>query len=118
MTDPRELRSEDASHFQRRTPRQSVIVVLPEDHVFEPDSIAERITQDDEVEITIACAGKPSNLDALKRTARAARFLLAPSGMSPEDLRELAMEQTPGDIVTLLDPRLRSPWPRDRQALT
>jgi len=52
--------------------------------------------------VVVACAGQPSNLDELKRTARGARFLHAPPGTSAEDLRELAMDQTPGDIVTLL----------------
>jgi len=50
----------------------------------------------------VACAGHPSNLDELKKTTRGAQFLHAPAGTSAEDLRELAMEQTPGDIVTLL----------------
>ena len=31
-----------------------------------------------------------------------AQFLLAPAGTTTEDLRELAMRQVPGDIVTLL----------------
>jgi hypothetical protein len=53
--------------------------------------------------MVVACAGQPSNLDELKRTAHDARFLLAPAGTSTEDLREFAMEQTPGDIVTLLN---------------
>ena len=32
-----------------------------------------------------------------------AQFLLAPAGTSTEDLRELAMKQAPGDIVSLLN---------------
>jgi hypothetical protein len=38
----------------------------------------------------------------LQRSVRDAQFLLAPAGTSTEDLRELAMRQVPGDIVTLL----------------
>jgi hypothetical protein len=89
----------------RRAPRMSLIVVLPD----YPEAHAERIAQclsswrDDERDVTIACAGQPNNLDSLKRIARTARFLLAPSGTSAEDLRELAMEQTHGDIVTVLN---------------
>jgi hypothetical protein len=51
--------------------------------------------------IVVACAGTPGNLDELKRTARGVQFLHAPPGTSAEDLRELAMEQTHADIVTL-----------------
>jgi hypothetical protein len=89
----------------RRTPRKSLILVLPDDPVAHPDRVASCLSsgRDDETDVTIACAGQPNNLDALKRIARTARFLLAPSGTSTEELRELAMEQTPGDIVTLLD---------------
>jgi hypothetical protein len=83
----------------------SVIVVLPEDEFLEPEhfSIESISPTAGEVEVTIACAGEPSNLDVLKRKVRNARFLMAPSGTSREELRELAMEQTPGDIVTLVD---------------
>ena len=89
----------------RRAPRMSLILVLPDDPVAHPDRVAHCLSsgRDDERDVTIACAGQPNNLDALKRIARTARFLLAPSGTSAEDLRELAMEQTPGDIVTLLN---------------
>lgn len=89
----------------RRTPRVSLILVLPDDPVAHPDRLADCLSsgRDDERDVTIACAGQPNNLEALKRVARTARFLLAPSGTSTEDLRELAMEQTPGDIVTLLN---------------
>jgi hypothetical protein len=68
----------------------------------------------EDVDVTIACAGQPSNLDALRRMAVTARFLVAPRGTTAEDLRELAMEQTPGDIVTLLDASyLSRPLERD-----
>lgn len=90
---------------RRPTPRVSLIFVLPEDQVVEPDRLALRLSteQHKDVDVTIACAGQPSNLDALKRTAATARFLVAPRGTTAEDLREFAMEQTPGDIVNLLD---------------
>jgi hypothetical protein len=83
----------------------SVIVVIPEDRVVEPEhlSIETISTAIGDVEVTIACAGEPSNLEVLKRKIRNARFLMAPSGTSREELRELAMEQTPGDIITLVD---------------
>jgi hypothetical protein len=50
----------------------------------------------------IACAGQPANLAALHQSVGNAQFLLAPAGTSTADLRELAMRQVPGDIVTLL----------------
>lgn len=104
---------------RRPTPRVSLILVLPEDQVVEPDRLALRLSTErqQDVDVTIACAGQPSNLDALRRTAVTARFLVAPRGTTAEDLRELAMEQTPGDIVTLLDasclsrPLERDQWP-------
>jgi hypothetical protein len=51
----------------------------------------------------VACAGQPVNLADLQRRVRDAQFLLAPAGTSTEDLRELAMKQAPGDIVSLLN---------------
>jgi len=102
---------------RRRAPQQSVILVLSDDRVVDPDSLGHRLAEANDVDVTIACAGLPSNLDALKRTARTARFLLAPAGMLSEDLRELAMEQTPGDIVTLLDGvHMGPPLPGDQFA--
>ena len=88
----------------RRTPRVSLIVVLPEDHVVSPDRLAEglRAHGNQDVDVVVACAGQPTNLSALQRSVGDAQFLLAPSGTSTEDLRELAMRQVPGDIVTLL----------------
>jgi hypothetical protein len=83
----------------------SLILVIPDDQMVDPKELARRLPPPrcEEIDImVVACAGRPSNLDELKRTARDARFLLAPAGTSAEDLRELAMEQTPGDIVTLL----------------
>jgi hypothetical protein len=106
------------SNGPRRTPRVSLILVLPDDQAVEPERLAFRLAPAlyDEVDLmVVACAGRPSNLDELKRTARDARFLLAPAGTSAEDLRELAMEQTPGDIVTLLNgAHLCEPFERAR----
>ena len=88
----------------RRTPRVSLIVVLPENHVVSPDRLAEglRAHGNQGVDVVVACAGQPTNLVALQRSVGDAQFLLAPAGTSTEDLRELAMRQVPGDIVTLL----------------
>lgn len=89
----------------RRTPRKSLIVVLPENHVVSPDLVAERLSSErdsDEVDVILACAGQPSSIAALQRRVRDLQVLLAPAGTSGEDLRELAMNQAPGDIVTLL----------------
>jgi hypothetical protein len=88
----------------RRTPRVSLIVVLPENHVVSPDRLAEglRAHRDQQVTIVIACAGHPANLAAAQQSVADAQFLLAPAGTTTEDLRELAMRQAPGDIVTLL----------------
>ena len=96
---------------RKRTPRHSVILVVCDDHLVDPDLLVHPITCGEEVDVTIAFAGQPDNLDLLKRTARNARFLLAPADMTLEDLRELAMEQTPGDIVTLLDAAHLRPLP-------
>jgi len=89
----------------RRTPRKSFIFVLPDDHVVSPEFVAERFPDagDNElIEVIVACAGHPSSLAALTRRVRDVQVLLAPAGTSPADLRELAIRQTPGDIVTLL----------------
>lgn len=95
----------DALRGPRRTPRKSLIVVLPENHVVSPDLVTDRLPAegDDEiVDVILACAGQPHNLAALQRRIRDIQVLLAPAGTSTEDLRELAMNQAPGDIVTLL----------------
>lgn len=88
----------------RRTPRHSLIVVLPEHHVVSPDRLTEslRARADQDVDVLVACAGQPTNLSALQRSVGDAQFLLAPAGTSTEDLRELAIRQAPGDIVRLL----------------
>ncbi|HEY5021259.1 MAG TPA: hypothetical protein VII30_02105 [Gemmatimonadaceae bacterium] len=103
-----------ASKRSRRTPRTTLIVVLPENHFVSPSGLAERlpIANERDVDVIVACAGQPMNLHALQRTIADAQFLLAPAGTSMEDLRELAMRQAPGDIVTLLSGALMS------QALT
>lgn len=89
----------------RRTPRKSFIVVLPENHVVSADLVAERLSGErdmGEVDVILACAGQPSSIALLQRKVRDLQILLAPAGTSGEDLRELAMNQAPGDIVTLL----------------
>jgi hypothetical protein len=92
------------SAVPRRKPKVSLIVVLPENHVVSPDRIAEgqRAHGDQQVDVVIACAGEPANLAAARQSFGDAQFLLAPAGTTTEDLRELAMRQAPGDIVTLL----------------
>jgi hypothetical protein len=89
----------------RRTPRKSLIVVLPENHVVSPDHVTERLSEDasaDETDVILACAGQPTSLAAFQRRIRDLQILLAPAGTSGEDLRELAMNQAPGDIITLI----------------
>jgi hypothetical protein len=89
----------------RRTPRKSLIVVLPENHVVSPEVVSECLSNDGDNEVAdviLACAGTPLSIGPLQRRIRELQVLLAPAGTSPEDLRELAMRQAPGDIVTLL----------------
>jgi hypothetical protein len=88
----------------RRTPRVSLVVVLPENHSISPERLARSLDAhgDQQIDVVVACAGQPTNLSALQRTIGAAQFLLAPAGTSTEDLRAMAMRQAPGDIVTLL----------------
>ncbi len=87
-----------------RKPRVALIVVLPENHVVPADRLAERLRAhgDQQVDVVVACAGQPTNLAALHQSVGAAHFLLAPAGTTSEDLRELAMRQVSGDIVTLV----------------
>ena len=92
-------------HGPRRTPRVALILVLDDDRRYGPTSVPLRLPRSSHEEIdsiVVACAGTPGNLEELKRTARSVQFLHAPPGTSAEDLRELAMEQTQADIVTLL----------------
>ena len=94
----------DTSPAPRRTPRVSVVVVLPENHTVSPERLLEGVRANGgrEVDVLIACAGQPTNLSALQRCVGEAQFLLAPAGTSTADLRELAMAHAPGDIVTLV----------------
>jgi hypothetical protein len=89
----------------RRTPRKSMIVVLPENHAVSPEHVAERLSESgsaDETDVILACAGQPTSLAAFQRRIRDLQILLAPAGTTGEDLRELAMNQAPGDIITLI----------------
>lgn len=105
----------------RRTPRKSLILVLADHHVMSPERLAERmpIADDQElVDVIVACAGQPTNLSALQRKVRDLQVLLAPAGTSAEDLRELAMKQAPGDIVTLLSGALLHTAPSAERELS
>src|SRR5437879_3971109 len=66
----------------RRTPRVSLIVVLPENHVVSPDLLAQglRAHGNQEIDVVVACAGQPTNLSALQRSVGEAQFVLAPAG--------------------------------------
>ena len=89
----------------RRTPRQSLIVVLPDNHVVSPAIVTQRIGSvagDEAIDVIVACAGQPLNLPVLQREVRDMQILLAPAGTSNEDLRTLAIRQAPGDIITLI----------------
>lgn len=89
----------------RRTPRKSLIVVLPDGHVVSPEAVTSRMLSadsDERIDLIVACAGQPRNLASLQRDVSDLQLLVAPAGTSTEDLRELAMAQAPGDIVTLL----------------
>jgi hypothetical protein len=88
----------------RRTPRKSLIVVLPDNHVVSPDLVSGQLAVEGhyETDVIVACAGQPAGIAALQRRIRDLQVLLAPAGTPTEDLRELAMNQALGDIVTLL----------------
>jgi hypothetical protein len=88
----------------RPTPRKSLVVILPENHVVPADYLAERLrtADDEEMDVIVACAGEPVDLNLVQRAARTSQFILAPAGTSREDLRELAMMRASGDIVTLV----------------
>lgn len=89
---------------RRRTPRQSVIVVVSDDSVFSADALAcHAIASGGDVDVTVACAGNLSVVGALRERPRNVRVLVGPVGMTRADLRELAMSQVSGDIVTLVD---------------
>lgn len=100
----------------RRTPRKSLIVVLPDNHVVSPEVVAARLPQtgdDDLVDVIVACAGQPASLAALTHRVRDIQVLLAPAGTSSGDLRELAIRHSPGDIVTLLSGAVLAPPTRE-----
>lgn len=94
----------DRIESRARGPKVSLIVVLPENHVVSAARVEEHLglSKAGDVQVVVACAGQPSDLGVLHRAASDAQFLLAPSGTSAEDLRELAMRQVAGDIVRLL----------------
>jgi len=94
----------DIPDSHRRVPTVSVVVVLPENHDVSPDVLVNglRSCADRPIDVLVACAGQPANLGALQRSVGDAQFLLAPAGTSAADLREMAMAQAQGDIVTLL----------------
>lgn len=95
---------DEASARPRRTPRKSLIVVIPENHIVPHELVDEGMpaTGDEEaVHVIVACAGRPANLAALQRKVRDVQVLLVPPGTSTETLREIAIKQAPGDIVTL-----------------
>ncbi len=95
----------DARPSKRGTPRHSLIVLLPENHVVSPDMLTASLRPrggEQIIDVLVACAGQPTNLSALQRSIGAAQFLLAPAGTSIEDLRELAIRETSGDIVRLV----------------
>jgi hypothetical protein len=79
--------------------------VLPENHVVSPDLLTVHLAAaegNEVVDVIVACAGQPLNIAALQRKVSTLQVLLAPAGTGTEDLRELAMNQAPGDVVTLL----------------
>ena len=95
----------------RRTPRVSLIVILPEGHEISQAELADRspIFGDGHGDVIVACAGRPANLQALQRSVRDAQFLFTPAGTTAERLRELAMQRASGDIVTLVSGELLAP---------
>lgn len=94
----------DLQPLNRTSPRRSVVLVLSESRSISPDLLVHglRIRGEEQVDVLVACAGQPADLSALQRCVGDAQFLLAPAGTSVEDLREMAMAQAPGDIVTLM----------------
>jgi hypothetical protein len=90
---------------RRLTPRNSLVVVLPENHTISLEGLADHLppANANDVDVIFACAGQPVNLHALQRVVADAQFLLAPAGTTNEELRELAVQQAPGHIVTLLN---------------
>lgn len=94
----------DLPPLDRTLPRRSVVLVLPESRSISPELLVDglRVRGYQHVDVVVACAGQPGDLSALQRCVGDAQFLLAPAGTSAEDLREMAMAQAAGDIVTLM----------------
>jgi hypothetical protein len=116
-----DTRDRSSSDGPRRTPRKSLILVLPDNHVVSPEVVADGLplTEDHElVDVIVACAGEPASLAALSRRVRDIQVLLAPAGTSPEALRELAISRSPADIVTLLSGAMLPPLTRELEMLT
>jgi len=87
----------------RRTPRRTIIVVLPENNSECPEMLAQRVPNaPEDTEVIVVCAGQPANLPAMQRTLGYAQLMLAPAGTIIEELRVLALAQASGDIVTLV----------------
>lgn len=90
----------------RHTPRKSLVVILPENHFIASDAVCARLADEadpTQVDVILACAGHSGSIGALQRRLHDLQILLAPAGTSVEDLREMAINQAPGDIVTLLN---------------
>jgi hypothetical protein len=100
----------DLPQLNRTSPRRSVVLVVSESRSISPDFLVDglRARGDEQVDVLVACAGQPADLSALQHCIADAQFLLAPAGTSVEDLREMAMAQASGDIVTLVTAPLLS----------
>src|SRR5436305_4381856 len=77
-SDRQEVSEVGSAKRPRRTPRQSLIVVLPENHVVSPDLVSSRLPPGDkyEVDVILACAGQPHSVTALQRRVRDLQVLL------------------------------------------
>ena len=104
----------------RKNPRVSAVVVLTESNVVSSEGLLSGIRSrvGEDADVVVACAGYLANLPTLQRCVRDALFLIAPEGTSSEDLREMAMAQARGDIVTLMsDALLAEMEPKERPRL-
>jgi hypothetical protein len=107
----------DRAAARRKNPRVSAVVVLTESNVVSSEGLLSGVRSrvGDDADVVIVCAGYLANLPTLQRCMRDALFLIAPEGTSSEDLREMAMAQARGDIVTLMsDALLAEMEPKDR----
>jgi FkbM family methyltransferase len=90
------LNESTASEFRnaadpRRMPRTSLIVELAENQEVASDRLAQRLGSNKEkVDVIVACAGQPTNLDALQRIVGDARLLITPPGTMRRAKRFLA----------------------------